>query len=67
MRIDSGTQVGLRRSLKAMNPSTDSALDTSRDSQNLRFTQAFLDSDGTDLGIGFWLSGDEAWIALSFH
>ena len=45
----------------------DSALATSRDSQNLRFTQAFLDSDGTDLGIGFWLSGDEAWIALSFH
>ena len=43
------------------------AVVTSRDGQNLRFTQAFLDFDGTDLGIGFWLSGDEAWIALSFH
>jgi hypothetical protein len=35
--------------------------------QNDRFTQAALDYDATDVGIGFWLSGDEAWIALSFH
>ncbi len=45
----------------------DHALDTSRTAQNDRFTQAFLAANVTDVGIGFWLSGDEAWIALSFH
>lgn len=44
----------------------ESAVDTSRD-QNERFTQAFLRPEITDAGIGFWLSGDEAWIALSLH
>jgi|GEM_PF-6359215 len=39
----------------------------SRDGQNERFTDAFLNFDGTDVGIGFWLSGDEAWIALSLR
>lgn len=34
---------------------------------NDRFTQAFLASDFTDVGIGFWLSADEGWIALSFR
>ena len=43
------------------------ALDTSRTPQNDRFLQAALDYDASDVGIGFWLSGDEAWIALSFH
>ncbi len=45
----------------------DRALGTYRDTQNDRFTHAFLDYSATDVGIGFWLSGDEAWIALSFH
>jgi len=44
----------------------ESAVDTSR-AQNERFTQAFLAQSVTDAGIGFWLSGDEAWIALSLH
>jgi hypothetical protein len=39
----------------------------SRAGQNDRFTQAFLENDFKDVGIGFWLSGDEAWIALSFR
>jgi hypothetical protein len=30
------------------------------------FVSAFLNFDATHLGIGFWISGDEAWIALSF-
>lgn len=38
-----------------------------RDPQNDRFTQAFLSSSLHDVGIGFWLSGDEAWLALSFR
>jgi hypothetical protein len=42
------------------------AADTSRDS-SARFTRAFLDVEVSEVGIGFWLSGDEAWIALSFH
>lgn len=44
----------------------DTAL-TVRDDQMTRFTQAFLEPNVTDVGIGFWLSGDEAWIALSFR
>jgi len=31
-----------------------------------RFSQALLASSTTEVGIGFWLSGDEAWLALSF-
>lgn len=31
-----------------------------------RFIESFLDFDVTRVGIGFWISGDEAWIALSF-
>jgi hypothetical protein len=42
-------------------------LGTNRDIQDDRFVQAFLDYDVHDVGIGFWLSGDEAWIALSFR
>jgi hypothetical protein len=38
-----------------------------RDPQTDRFTQAFLSSTLSDVGIGFWLSGDEAWLALSFR
>jgi len=44
----------------------ENAVDPTRD-QNERFTQAFLQLNATDVGIGFWLSGDEAWIALSLH
>ena len=40
---------------------------TVQDDQMTRFTQAFLAPNVTDVGIGFWLSGDEVWIALSFH
>jgi hypothetical protein len=43
------------------------AVDTTRGTQNERFTQAFLSLNVTDVGIGFWLSGDEAWIALSLR
>lgn len=32
-----------------------------------RFTSSFLDNDVSDVGIGFWTSGDEAWIALSLR
>jgi hypothetical protein len=31
-----------------------------------RFARAFLEFEVTRVGIGFWISGDEAWIALSF-
>jgi hypothetical protein len=31
-----------------------------------RFARAFIEFDVTHVGIGFWISGDEAWIALSF-
>jgi hypothetical protein len=31
-----------------------------------RFARAFLEFDVTLVGVGFWISGDEAWIALSF-
>ena len=45
----------------------DAAILTSRDGANERFTEGFLSFDRTDVGIGFWLSGDEAWIALSMR
>jgi hypothetical protein len=45
----------------------DHAMAVTHDNQNDRFTQAFLDPDVVSVGIGFWLSGDEAWVALSFH
>lgn len=32
-----------------------------------RFADAYLNASFHDVGIGFWLSGDEAWIALSFR
>lgn len=44
----------------------ESGVDPARD-QNERFTQGFLAPNMTDVGIGFWLSGDEAWMALSLH
>lgn len=37
-----------------------------RDTQN-RFSQGLLATDVTDIGIGFWISGDEAWLALSYR
>lgn len=43
------------------------ALESNRDASNENFMQAFLSSEVSDVGIGFWLSGDEAWLALSFH
>lgn len=38
-----------------------------RDTETDRFIQAFSRYDISEVGIGFWLSGDEAWLALSFH
>lgn len=35
--------------------------------QNDRFIQAVLSTQVSGVGVGFWLSGDEAWIALSFR
>jgi hypothetical protein len=32
-----------------------------------RFTSSFFDYDVSDVGIGFWISGDEAWIAVSMR
>jgi hypothetical protein len=40
---------------------------TAQDSSNARFTESFLDYDPAQVGVGFWISGDEAWIALSFR
>lgn len=34
---------------------------------NDRFVQGYTQSGVTGVGIGFWLSGDEAWVALSFQ
>ena len=31
-----------------------------------RFARSFIEFEVTHVGIGFWISGDEAWIALSF-
>jgi hypothetical protein len=45
----------------------DAAIVTARDGANERFTEGFLSFDRTEVGIGFWLSGDEAWIALSLR
>ncbi|HXK20249.1 MAG TPA: hypothetical protein VNG33_20710 [Polyangiaceae bacterium] len=45
----------------------DHAFLVTRDNLDDRFVKGFLAGDVTDVGIGFWLSGDEAWIALSFH
>jgi hypothetical protein len=45
----------------------DAAIVTARDGPNERFTEAILSSEHADVGIGFWLSGDEAWIALSLR
>jgi hypothetical protein len=43
------------------------AIAVTRDGQNERFTEGVLSFERTDVGIGFWLSGDEAWIALSLR
>jgi hypothetical protein len=43
----------------------DLALGSARDGDE-RFIESFLDLDVTHVGIGFYLSADEAWIALSF-
>jgi hypothetical protein len=45
----------------------DQALGLQRNTDNDRFVQAYRGYDASDVGIGFWLSGDEAWIALSFR
>jgi len=42
------------------------ALDQVVEASNERFVRGFLADDVTKIGIGFWLSGDEVWIALSF-
>lgn len=43
------------------------AMNPDQDSQSARFAEAFLASEFTDVGIGVWLAGDEAWLALSLH
>jgi hypothetical protein len=45
----------------------DHGLSAYRDGSNDRFVQAYQQSAISHVGIGFWLSGDEAWIALSFQ
>jgi hypothetical protein len=45
----------------------DGAVGPTRDDATEPFARAYLSTMVTDVGIGFWLSGDEAWIALSFH
>lgn len=35
--------------------------------QNDRVIQAILNAQVSGIGVGFWLSGDEAWIALAFR
>ena len=42
----------------------DRAMGSSRDGES--FVESFLDFEVSHVGIGFWISGDEAWIALSF-
>jgi hypothetical protein len=32
-----------------------------------RFSQALLADTTSQIGVGFWSSGDEAWFALSFE
>jgi len=44
----------------------DRAVESSAASTNTRFVRALLAADATQIGVGFWLSGDELWIALSF-
>lgn len=43
------------------------ALVSDWDSPNERFVQGFLSDEVSEVGIGFWHSGDEAWLALSFR
>ncbi len=45
----------------------DRAFTPARDGSSDRFAQAYLSAAVRDVGIGFWISGDEAWIALSFR
>jgi hypothetical protein len=45
----------------------DLALTASIDEATERFSLAYLAPTVSDVGIGFWLSGDEAWLALSFR
>ena len=45
----------------------DLALTSSRSASAARFVDALATYDADSLGIGFWISGDEAWLALSFH
>jgi hypothetical protein len=44
----------------------DLALGSVQDTQSDAFVRAFLEYAGSEVGIGIWISGDEAWIALSF-
>lgn len=45
----------------------DRAVSTPPDEATEVFAAAYLSATVTDVGIGFWLSGDEAWLALSFR
>jgi hypothetical protein len=44
----------------------DHAVESYGANADTHFVQALLADDATQVGIGFWLSGDELWIALSF-
>jgi hypothetical protein len=44
----------------------DGAIGASGATVNADFTRALLADDATQIGVGFWLSADELWIALSF-
>lgn len=44
----------------------DRAVASNGTNADARFVRALLADDATQIGIGFWLSGDELWIALSF-
>lgn len=44
----------------------DRSVGPNRDPQS-RFSQGLLATDVSELGVGFWISGDEAWLALSYR
>jgi len=44
----------------------DHAVESYGTNADTHFVSALLASGATEVGIGFWLSGDELWIALSF-
>ena len=45
----------------------DRAFAPAQDAEAERFMEALTRYETSEVGIGFWLSGDEAWLALSFR